>query len=388
MVGNGPAVPMDSERKAEERSVDPGRIGRLSELPGVDRLRRALAGERAYLVGGAVRDVLLGLPHPDLDVAVEGDAAALAGRLGGEATEHERFATATVTVGDVRVDLASTRRETYERPGALPAVEHAPLADDLARRDFTINAMAVPLIGDPELIDPHGGLDDLRAGSLRVLHNASFADDPTRALRAARYAARLGLELEPRTAELLGAVDLGTVSDDRVQAELRRIATEADPAAAFALLADWGLAGVDAGAPARVRAMADVVRRPEWAATLDPAEVAYRAAVIDPQLEAAALRLAAANPERPSEGVRLARGRSAVELVAARAAGGAWLDDYVTSWRDVKLEIGGEDLLAAGVPEGRAVGRGLAAALEAKLDGHALDREAELRIALDAARGI
>lgn len=366
--------------------MDPGRIGRLEELPGVARVRRALAGERAYLVGGAVRDMLLGLPHPDLDVAVEGDAAELARRLGGATTEHERFATATATADGVRVDLASTRSESYDHPGALPVVRPASLADDLARRDFTVNAMAIPLAGTPELIDPHGGLDDLRAGLLRVLHDASFTDDPTRALRAARYAARLGLELEPRTADLLAATDLATVSDDRVQAELRRIAGEADPAATFALLADWRLAGIDSGAAARVRAMLDVVGRPEWARVLDPVEAAYRAAVLDPQLEATALRLAAASPARPSEGVQLARGRSALELVAARAAGAAWLDDYVASWRDVELEIGGEDLLAAGVPEGRAVGRGLSAALEAKLDGRAPDRDAELRIALAAAR--
>ena len=382
MVGNALDTPMTPERKA----LDPSEIvARVAELPGIAELRAALDGERAWLVGGAVRDLLLGIDHPDLDIAVEGDAAALARRLGGEAVAHERFATATAMAGGVRVDLAGTRTETYERPGALPAVKPAAIEADLARRDFTVNAMAVPLEGAPELLDPHGGLGDLRAGLLRVLHGSSFADDPTRALRAARYAVRLGFELETETAELLASADLGAVSADRVEAELRRIAAEPDPAAAVALLAEWGLAGIDSGAAARVRAVRDVLARPEWERLVDHVDAAYRAAVLDPELEVAAVRLAAARPARPSEAVRLARGRSPIELLAARAAGGTWLDEYVTRWRSIELEIDGEDLLAAGIPEGRAIGRGLSAALEAKLDGEARDREDELRIALAAA---
>lgn len=382
MVGNAPRETLDSHRK----DVDSERIGRrLDAVPGVAALREALDGERAYLVGGAVRDLLLGGEHPDLDIAVEGDAAAVAARLGGEPREHERFATASTEVDGVRLDLASTRTETYEHPGALPVVEPASIDRDLARRDFTVNAMAVPLTGEPVLLDPHGGVEDLRAGLLRVLHERSFSDDPTRALRAARYAARLGLELEPRTAELLAATDLGTVSEDRVRAELRRIAAEPDPAPALELLAEWGLAAISSGAPARVRAVLEVLGRPGWSGTVDPVEAAYRMAITDSELEMAAVRLSSARPAKPSEAVRLARGRSPLELLVARVAGGRWLDDYITTWRDVELEIDGEDLLAAGVPEGRAIGRGLSAALEAKLDGEAGGREDELRIALSAA---
>lgn len=382
MVGNRVPRIMQPDRKA----VDPDQLAeRLSGLPGIARVREALAGERGFLVGGAVRDLLLGATHPDLDIAVEGDAAAVAARLGGDPVAHERFATATATLNGERVDLARTRSETYERPGALPAVAPAPIERDLARRDFTVNAMAVPLQGDPRLLDPHRGLEDLRAGLLRVLHPGSFADDPTRALRAARYAARLHLALEPGTAELLTGVDLASVSDDRVAAELRRIGAEADPVPAFALLAEWGLAGVGPSAPPRVAAALATLTRPGWAGLVEPAEAAYRIAVLDSDLEAAAVRLASATPERPSDGVRLVRGRTPLELLAARAAGARWLDDYVESWSEVELEIGGEDLLAAGVPEGRAVGRGLSAALEAKLDGEAATREDELRIALAAA---
>src|SRR5512134_2481200 len=162
----------------------------LDSLIGIEELRRAAGNEPAYLVGGAVRDLLLGRTRTDLDLAVDGDVGAIARALGEDVTTHERFGTATVRVGDLVVDLARSRAESYERPGALPAVTSAPIAEDLARRDFTINAMAVPLTGKAELIDPYGGLEDLRVGVLRVLHERSFVDDPTRALRAARYAAR------------------------------------------------------------------------------------------------------------------------------------------------------------------------------------------------------
>jgi tRNA nucleotidyltransferase (CCA-adding enzyme) len=383
MVGKPLRATMDSHRNstAEEALAE-----RISALPGIDAVRAALAGERAYLVGGAVRDLLLGLEHPDLDVAVEGDVLELARRLGSEPVSHERFATATVDVDGVRLDLARTRSERYPQPGALPEVEPAPLEADLARRDFTVNAMALPLAGPPELIDPHGGRHDLDARVLRVLHPGSFADDPTRALRAARYAARLGLELEPETARLLRDADLGTVSGDRVQAELRRITAADEAPAALELLFDWGLVGIDAGAGARTRALREILARPEWAGFVDAAEAAYNIAVPDGELEAAAVRLAAAHPDRPSEAVRLAHGRTPVDLAAARLAGAVWLDDYVREWRHVELEIDGSDLLAAGIPEGPAVGRGLAAALAARLDGQAAGRDEELRIALDAAR--
>jgi tRNA nucleotidyltransferase/poly(A) polymerase len=135
----------------------------------------------------------------------------------------------------------SPRREP--RPTPTPGrcrVSAASIEEDLARRDFTINAMAVPLKGDPELLDPHGGLDDLRAGLLRVLHERSFVDDPTRALRAARYAARFDYTLESTTEKLLRDADLSTVSEDRIQGELRRIAAEAEPARALALIVEWG----------------------------------------------------------------------------------------------------------------------------------------------------
>ena len=132
-----------------------------------------------------------------------------------EPERDEHFLTGKLEAAGREIDVAQTRAESYPRPGALPEVRPATIDEDLARRDFTVNAMAYPLAEDGELLDPHGGLDDLRAGLLRVLHERSFIDDPTRALRAARYAARFGFELDKATASLLADTDLSTVSEDR-----------------------------------------------------------------------------------------------------------------------------------------------------------------------------
>ncbi|MBK5116477.1 MAG: CCA tRNA nucleotidyltransferase, partial [Thermoleophilia bacterium] len=156
-----------------------------------------LTGTPAYLVGGALRDALDGRQPAEVDVAVEGELGPILDRLSLEACSHERFGTASLQIGGRQVDLARTRRESYSRPGALPDVAPAPIRTDLARRDFTVNAMAVPLQGEPELLDPYDGFVDLGARVLRVIHPGSFRDDPTRALRAARYAVRLGFALEP-----------------------------------------------------------------------------------------------------------------------------------------------------------------------------------------------
>ena len=142
-------------------------------------------------------------------------------------------------LADLRVDLTRTRRESYPHPGALPEVVPAGIEEDLARRDFTVNAMALPLAAPGELLDPYSGRDDLEAGTLRVLHDGSFADDPTRAIRAARYGARLGLAPDPATLALLAQTRLADVSDSRRDAELARLAAEPTAPRGFALLAEW-----------------------------------------------------------------------------------------------------------------------------------------------------
>jgi len=359
--------------------------GRLaSAYPELDSVRAAAGDTPVYVVGGAVRDLLLGRGRADLDLVVVGDAATLAPRLGADVTQHERFATAKVRLGEHEVDVATARTERYPRPGALPEVEPAAgIEEDLARRDFTVNAMAVPLSGEPGLIDPHGGRADLEARLLRVLHPRSFADDPTRALRAARYASRFGFALEPGTEALLREADLSTVSAERRDAELLRLAGEESAPRGFELLGEWGLVEPRAGGLELASRVGGLLARPPWQGLVPP-DRALLVAALGP--EGGEEALAAAEPDRPSEAVRLARAHDPVELVLARALGAEWLDRFVTEWDTVRLEIDGGDLIAAGAEQGPALGRGLAAALRRKLDGEIGGREEELAAALAAAR--
>jgi tRNA nucleotidyltransferase (CCA-adding enzyme) len=352
--------------------------------PELEGVREAAGKTPVYVVGGAVRDLLLGRGRADLDLVVVGDAAALAGLLGADPVEHERFATAKARLAGHEVDLATARTERYPRPGALPEVEPADSIEaDLGRRDFTVNALAVPLQGEARLIDPHGGRADLEAQLLRVLHPPSFVDDPTRALRAARYAARFEFGLEPKTERLLRETDLSTVSADRRQAELLRLAGEETAPRGFELLREWGLIELRSGGAELAGRVAALLERPPWRGLVGRERAVLAAAVGPPGREE---ELAAARPERPSEAARRARAHDPVELVLARAMGAGWLDRFVTEWDSVRLEIDGADLVAAGVPEGPAVGRGLGEALRRKLDGEIDGREEELAAALAAAR--
>jgi tRNA nucleotidyltransferase (CCA-adding enzyme) len=213
-------------------------------------LRAARRGQRAAVVGGCVRDALLGRATRDLDVMAEGDASALAADCaaawGARIETFGRFGTARLVLsGGFRLDVATARAETYPAPGALPVVRPASLEEDLARRDFTVNAMAVLAGPDGlgETLDPFGGARDLKAKVLRILHPKSFVDDPTRLLRAARYAARLGLSPEPATLKAMkSATGLGAVSRERIRQELWRILEEADPVPPLKLCLKWGLA--------------------------------------------------------------------------------------------------------------------------------------------------
>jgi tRNA nucleotidyltransferase (CCA-adding enzyme) len=384
--------------------------------PVFDRLARdpavaALESEDSvYVVGGAVRDVLLDREPRELDFVVEGDAVAVARRaaerLGGRVTVHERFGTATVTAPATAFDLAGARRERYVSPGALPEVElGASLQDDLARRDFTVNAIALHL-ADGETVWFPGAEDDLRTRRLRVLHDASFRDDPTRLLRLARYAARLDFEAEPHTDALAtdavadGAI--GTVTGARLGAELRLLLREPQPAALLALerhglgAALLGDFAVDPDLVSRVIALtprdarADLAAlaaclsgdRRAIAARLDelafPAaerEIVARAAADRPDLGAARddVELWRVLRREPPEAVALA-GALGAEPAARR-----WLDDV----RHRKLSITGNDFVAAGL-SGRPVGTALDAAMESMLAGRAPTPEAQLAAGLDA----
>jgi tRNA nucleotidyltransferase (CCA-adding enzyme) len=367
--------------------LDPDALGAAiaAAHPELEAVREAAGGEAIYLVGGAVRDLLLDRDRADVDLVVVGDAAALAARLGAETVEHERFATAKVKLDDHEIDIATARRETYPRPGALPEVEPADTIEaDLGRRDFTINAMAVPLEDEPRLIDPYGGRADLEAGMLRVLHEGSFVDDPTRALRAARYAARYSFKLAPRTAELLRRTDLDTVSAERREAELLLLIGLGETMRVLELLDEWGLERAQPGGIELARKVEELLSSEPWRGVADR-HAALLAAVRTPPGDAD--ELPEETPENPSRAVALAAPRDPVELVLARARGAKWLDRYLEEWREVTLEIDGDDLIAAGVPQGPAVGRGLDAALRRKLDGEIAGRGQELETALEAARG-
>ncbi len=429
-------------------------LERLRSLPGGVELL-AVAPPGSFLVGGAVRDLLLGRRPRELDVVVEGEgspfghaAASLAGglasRLGtlAETNEHERFGTATVEWSTGRVDVATARRERYASPGALPEVEPAPLVEDLGRRDFTVNALALALGGERpgELQGAPHALEDLRAGRLRVLHERSFLDDPTRLWRLARYSARLGFAVEEGTARLAAAAVAhgapGTVSGARVGAELRLALAEPDPLASLAELDRHGLLGA---LHPRLRFEAPLVRRalellptvgggrdgggresacaesrpdllllaalalplalradggvgghpqPEIAALLDRLEfpaserdrVAAAAAAVPGLIDAlpragTPSQLRALALSVPPEGVALSGAVSESAAPAARR----WLEEV----RHVRLSITGEDLLAAGVPQGPEVGRRLEETLRLRLDGELPDgRAAQLEAAL------
>ena len=397
---------------------------RVRRVPGMERLLPALEGlSPAYLVGGAVRDLLVGADTQDIDIAVEGDARsaarALADRLGGQMREYERFGTADVITPEGIYHLATTREETYEAPGALPTVTSAPLAEDLRRRDFTVNTLAVGLTGDDlgHLYDPFGGLADLESKAIRVLHDRSFLDDPTRLLRAVRYATRLEFGLEPETERLareaVAADALATVSGKRIRADLMKLLCEPEVGRAVEgmreleihsalhpqldpdpeLVASATLGAAAIGADRGVAALAALVESAPaeldmWLADLHlPAEerdAASRAARVAPRI-ASALR---EREHTPSE-LRALLGREPLEALALALALGAPSEPvlkWVTSLRPVQLEISGADLLAAGVPEGPAVGRALDETLNRKLDGLVSGRDEELETALLLAR--
>ncbi len=369
-------------------SADPSLTAALGRIP-LEGLREALRNVDAFLVGGSVRELARGVqPTGDLDVAVDGDLDPILEHLGLPARRHARFETATVDLDGQGVDLARTRAESYPHPGALPVVEPAGIDRDLARRDFTVNSMAVRLHGPVELLDPFGGEADLRSGVLRVLHDRSFIDDPTRSIRAARYSARLGLAPDEKTLALLRATDLDTISADRRDAELARLASEDEAAEGFGLLSEWGLLTLVPGTVALIEAVDRIAQHPPWDEDRSIRSRAISLASAGGERARAAETLSNAKPLTPSEAVRMAAGHQQAELLLAAAHGADWINHLASDWSTVALEIDGDDLLAEGIPEGPAIGIGLRAALERKLDGGLSGgREAELRVALEVARG-
>jgi tRNA nucleotidyltransferase (CCA-adding enzyme) len=407
-------VYIDERLDPEERAL----LARVGEVASEE-------GGAAWLVGGPVRDLLLERPAPDLDVAVEGPVEqitrSVAERLDAVVCKTTRFMTATIRLaGDLELDLARTRIETYPKPGALPVVEAATLADDLSRRDFSINAMAMAL--DPrrfgELIDPLGGRDDVAARHLRVLHDRSFEDDPTRMLRAVRFMLRLNFELEAHTRELLEcAVDqrrAAGLSGARLRNELAVIFAEA-PVRGLPALAELHIFEGMGLRPVSDRACSAVGLLPRAARALDidlteidtlaacltvyagrseqePAELAEflmleapaRDAVVDGAEMIARPPEALTAAATDSELFFALRGTRAEVALAAWTAldddGRERLQRYWREMRGAAADIDGADLIAAGYEPGPGFTQALEAALAAKLDQGA-NRAAQLRVA-------
>ncbi len=415
-------------------------------LPGeAQRLLRAMSrvaeeeGFEIFLVGGVVRDLLLGYPNLDLDVVVEGDGIAfarlLAAALKARVRSHRKFGTAVVILPTGRrIDVASARTEFYERPAALPTVEMSSIRQDLYRRDFTINTMAVALTGDRfgELLDYFGGMRDLERRQVRILHNLSFVEDPTRIFRAVRFEQRYGFQLERQT-EMLArrAVEMeivGELTNARVRDELIDIFSEPCPLPYRAVerLRDLGALRVLHPDLEVTRAMGERFRRlekhlseamelagegakkwiPSLAAMLGelPAREAEKwchqmrfrredAEAIMQCLERVpgAIEALREGKAAPSEAAHLLDPMSGEAVAYLYVLGGPGVrksvEMYVNIWKNIPLEISGHDLSAMGLKPSRAYGAILARVRDEKLDGRVRGRDEELALARRLAFG-
>jgi tRNA nucleotidyltransferase (CCA-adding enzyme) len=415
-----------AERADEQGPNLLAQLEQLQELaPAFEAIAALSEGyEGVYLVGGTVRDILLGEQSFDVDIAVEGDAielaTALAEALDGRVRPHEKFGTAVVLYEeDGRIDVVTTRTEFYDAPAALPTVEHATIREDLFRRDFTINAMGVSLKGDDlgRLVDPFRGRADLEAGVIRVLHNLSFIDDPTRIFRAIRYENRYGFRMDEHTARLArSTIEMGLVGDlssARLRDELVLLLSEGDVRHSILRLAELGAdraihphLAADEEAVAlfdRLVALAQEhgVEVPAWrlgllalARRLPPDELydwldRLKVRRRDAERIAEAITVAPRLVERlqawrgdPAEVVALAEPYAPdAPLFALALADLPALEDYFRRLRDVRLEITGNDVADLGLAESPRVGEVLAEVRRRKLNGELDGRESELEAA-------
>ena len=374
--------------------------------------------QRLYLVGGVVRDLLLERRNLDLDLVVEGDAIKLAQELAAgqsaKLTVHPRFGTATIAWSRYSADFATARAENYARPGALPTVKPGMINDDLARRDFTINAMAVEL--NPgrfgELIDPHGGRRDLDKKLVRVLHEKSFIDDATRIWRAVRYEQRLDFKIEPGTLALLkkGLAWLDAISGDRLRHELELVFKEELPEKSLFRASQLGALGklhlalrcddwlTETFVQARERYLPDALPPSELYLAL----LCYRLSEDEAEKLITHLRLSKAwsqalretlalkgNIEElsvhglpPGRIFDLLQGYSTTALAAnSLAAGSATAADHIELYqnvlRHVNPALSGDDLIKMGVPQGPRIKEILQALREARLDGRVTSKKEE-----------
>ena len=366
-----------------------------------------------YLVGGAVRDLLMDKPVVDLDITVERDASAvahaLAVRLSGRVVSRSQFGTFKVEMSGESVDVVTSRRETYRKPGALPTVSPSSLDEDLQRRDFTINAMALRLAPEPVvMLDPCKGREDIRSRTIRVLHDGSFRDDATRMLRAIRYEQRLGFRLSRETETLLmsNASYLDTISGDRLRREMSFIFKEEKASAILLSAARLGLlAALYQHLPSEEeleRRLSAILasahdRNPRsylalLAATMNESEAeGFIQRLKMPPSEAKAVRdtvkarntVASLDPnESPSRIVAALQGldlhalQVAAMLSRDEASSGLALR-YLNEWWHVKPRLNGRDLARLGIPQGPRVGLLLEQLRNARIMGEVSTREEE-----------
>lgn len=396
-------------------------------------------GLRVYAVGGPVRDLVLGREINDVDLLVEtGDAVALATWAAppdARVTPHDRFGTVQLETGSASIDLAGARRETYAHVGALPRVEPGSLEEDLARRDFTINALALPLSSQAKrehsgIVDLADGIADLVDGHLRILHPRSFHDDPTRVLRAARLGPRLGLTLTrgSRSAlrDALRDGVFGRVSGDRLRRELEKIFEDAqrglDPAGVLRLLSNWHVLGaLEPGldlpreAVVPLRRLGRAIASPPWRSDrwrnwisglslwLAPASPALRRRTLQRFSVRGEVARAIGGFSKASGGwlnaLLRARGRGAIDAALAPLSEEELYALYSLAVPKLRRRIArfavedrirrapvrGEDLLEIGL-EGPALGRVLNRVRIAYLDGALKSREEAIALAREIAQ--
>ena len=403
-------------------------------------------GLTLYLVGGPVRDWLLGREIVDIDLLIAGGSEKtpelLARKVSGPRTrirEHRRFGTLTLSLGEHTIDLARMRREEYVTNGALPQISAGSLEDDLLRRDFSVNALVVPLLDMGEdssnkasdsVIDIVGGVTDLKERSLRVLHPLSFHNDPTRALRAARLCPRLGFKLSRGSRSYLrdalrdGA--FGAVSGDRLRREFEKIFSEArrggNPTATLELLHSWNILGalepgliLDARAKPSLRKLSKLLADPPWRLRENRAWIAGLCLWLAPLNPAMRRRVVRRLSVRGDAGERIVnfakhrkswskalagtRGRGAVDVVLAEldedqllalcASSEPLLRRRILRWaaedRDRRLPVSGRDLVAAEL-EGPVIGVALSRIRAAYLDGEVANREEAMALAREIQR--
>ncbi len=384
---------------------------------------------KAYLVGGMVRDILLGFNNLDMDIVVEANASKLANALVKKfpncelSAKHDRFHTAkvifTINEGKIPIDLASTREEVYEYPAALPQVNVSDLQKDLYRRDFTINALAVSLLPEDfgEIVDLFDGLSDLKNKKIKILHDLSFIDDPTRIIRAIRFSVKLGFETEAHTKQLLDqAINsrqfdslIEKIRGDRVKTEIRYLFNLPNTSQALKDFFESGIYRMISTMlePCHMTTLTNIPETnsiKQWLIYLafiikDLDKKGQEETLKNLQLTGEEIKiinngliahknlsaLILANGEINSVAIYKELKELAMEsifitklLFSNNKTLLLLIDDYIRNTSHIKLRITGQDLISIGIKEGKAIGKILNKILEVKIEKPNMSQEDEI----------